>query len=126
MMRCCTMSTRRGGWRPRQRISETITEIGAAGLRGSQVVDRFDRPSTGRPILSHRALTGIPTLWSRMPRSTRLPDFEAFARRCCGAQRRLDAALDHHARRIFGHRSAFLRLHPEVGPPTDAGAERLR
>jgi len=93
-----------------QRISETgITEIGAVKLKGSQVVDRFDRlVNPGRPIPSYVAqLTGISdAMVADAPSIDEvLPDFEAFARGgvLVAHNAAFDAALlDHHARRIFG------------------------
>jgi len=93
-----------------QRISETgITEIGAVKLRGSRVVERFDRlVNPGRPIPSYVAqLTGISDAMvaGAPPIDRVLPDFEEFARGgvLVAHNAAFDAALlDHHARRILG------------------------
>jgi len=93
-----------------QRISETgITEIGAVKLRGSRVVDRFDRlVNPGRPIPAYVAqLTGISeAMVADAPVIDEvLRDFEVFARGgvLVAHNAAFDAALlDHHARRIWG------------------------
>ena len=103
-----------------QRISETgITEIGAVKLKGSQVVDRFDRlVNPGRPIPAYVAAAhrDLRRMVADAPRSTRCSrDFEAFARGgvLVAHNAAFDAALlDHHA----GGFSAVPSAYPPFAP----------